>query len=95
MQKGDYVLATKYSDGDPGDAWCVGFYDRTEGDRIYVTDENGTQWRCNGYRKVGLITPEYGEWVLSISKELEASPPGSVNLWGMLGVTATPEDVND
>jgi len=28
MKHGDYVLATKYRDGDPQDHWAVGFYDR-------------------------------------------------------------------
>ncbi len=26
---GDYVLATKYHDGNPQDHWCVGFYHST------------------------------------------------------------------
>lgn len=28
VEPGDYVLATKYFDGDPADQFCVGIYDR-------------------------------------------------------------------
>jgi hypothetical protein len=41
MTKGDYVLATKWSDADPGDHWCVGFYDELKwGDRHIVLDND-------------------------------------------------------
>lgn len=95
VQVGDYVLATKYADGDPGDAWGVGFYagsfDHFGETRHLVIDNDGNQIRRGGFRRVGHITDEYGAWVLSIAKELEKSPPGSVNLWGMLGVGAVPQ----
>lgn len=84
IQQGDYVLATKWSDGDPGDHWGVGFYDRFEGRRHYVKDGNGRQIRANGFRRVGKITHEVGRWLLSAADALEASPPGTVNLWAML-----------
>ena len=29
LNKGDYVLATKYRDGDPADHFCIGYHDRT------------------------------------------------------------------
>lgn len=89
--KGDYVLATKFSDGDPGDAWAVGFYDRRDGDRHYVVDGDGQQIRGNGYRRVGLITHEFGAWLLANAAALESSPPCTVNLWGMLGELAVPD----
>ncbi|MFA5606795.1 MAG: hypothetical protein WDA07_06360 [Leucobacter sp.] len=93
IQKGDYVLATKWSDGDPGDHWGVGFYDRCdERGRHYVKDGNGTQIRANGFRRVGKITPEFGRWLLSAAAVLEASPPGTVNLWTMLADRARGED---
>jgi len=31
IKKGDYVLATKYSDGDPKDHFAVGFFDKMRG----------------------------------------------------------------
>lgn len=27
LNSGDYALATKWSDADPKDHWCVGFFD--------------------------------------------------------------------
>lgn len=92
MQKGDYVLATKYRDGDPGDNWCVGFYDHEDKGRHYVTDADGKQFRANGFRRVGSVAPDYAEWLLSNAAAFETSPPGSVNLWGMMGEFATLSD---
>ena len=51
LKKGDYVLATKFSDGNPADNWCVGFYDRKEtfgstnhpDVRHFVVDGDGKQ----------------------------------------------------
>jgi hypothetical protein len=70
---GDYVLATKYSDGDPQDHWAVGFYDRTEGDRHFIKDNAGNQLRANGFRRVGRITPTEGAWLLGKSADVERS----------------------
>lgn len=95
IQIDDYVLATKYHDGDPGDAWAVGFYAGSRGDRHLVVDSNGMQLRHSGYRRIGRITAEYGAWLLSAAQILESSPPATVNLWGMLGRRATPEESND
>jgi hypothetical protein len=81
---GDYVLATKWGDGDPGDPWAVGFYAGQSGDRHLVNDSTGASIRANGYRRVGRVTREVGAWLLSAAKELELSPPGAVNLWSML-----------
>lgn len=84
ITKGEYVLATKWSDGDPGDHWGVGFYDRLENGRHYIVDRAGQQIRGNGFRRAGRITMDVGIWLLSAAKSLEASPPGTVNLWTML-----------
>lgn len=84
ITNGEYVLATKWGDGDPGDHWGVGFYDRFENGRHYVVDSAGKQIRGNGFRRVGRITADVGRWLLSAAKSLEASPPGTVNLWTML-----------
>lgn len=79
---GDYVLATKYSDGDPGDAWALGFY---AGELDMVKDSAGNNIRGNGYRRVARIRPDVGHWLLNVAaKQLEVSPPGTVNLWTML-----------
>lgn len=84
---GDYVLATKYSDGDPGDPWALGFYagvDHREGlqDRHMVLDGQGKNIRPSGYRRVGRITTEIGNWLWSQRDELERAP-SKINLWGM------------
>jgi hypothetical protein len=87
IEIGDYVLATKYGDGDPGDMWALGFYDgvRDPQGRHYVKDSAGNQIRGNGFRRVGRIREDVGRWLLKdAAKVLERSPPGTVNLWTML-----------
>lgn len=93
---GDYVLATKYSDGDPGDPWALGFYagelnvgnDRETvkvAPRYLVNDSAGHSIRPGGFRRVARIRKDVGHWLLTIAaKQLENSPPGTVNLWTML-----------
>lgn len=41
MNKGDYVLATRWSDGDPCDPFAVGYFNGMDGDRFMVVRENG------------------------------------------------------
>lgn len=77
LQKGDYVLATKYADGDPGDQWAVGWYDRNSPngieDRHMVVDETGKQFRHNGFRRCEKITHEQGVWIADHLSDIEAS----------------------
>lgn len=84
--KGDYVFATKYADGDPGDMWALGFYDHGKNGRHWVKDGDGNQIRGNGFRKVRRIRGDVGRWLLSsgVASLLEQCPPGTVNLWAML-----------
>jgi len=74
---GDYVLATKYSDGDPQDHWCVGFFKgilpKVGGDRYEVVDAEGNLFRGNGFRRCKKITPERGVWMLKHAREIELS----------------------
>ena len=77
--KGEYVLATKYSDGDPRDHWAVGFFDRTQGDRHFIVGNDGQQLRANGFRRIGRITPEKGAWLLQNSRDIEMS---GRSVWG-------------
>lgn len=70
MKIGDYVLATKYSDGDPLDQWCVGFYHGITDPhynpvRFDVVDSGGKLFRRNGFRRCEVITREQGEWLLA------------------------------
>lgn len=87
LKKGDYVLATKWSDGDPGDQWCVGFYDGTlskvSEDRHMVVDENGKQFRGNGFRRVKKISRERGAFLLKNKEFIEF---GTRSLWGWVRV---------
>ena len=77
-QLGDYVLATKYHDGDPQDSWAVGFYDHEEG-RHYVVDSAGQQMRGNGFRRVSKISEERGALLLRNAREIELS---GRSMWG-------------
>jgi len=76
LQKGDYVLATKYVDGDPQDHWAVGFYESLtahEPPRHNIVDSNGKLFRGNGFRRVKKISAERGEWLLQNAKLIESS----------------------
>ena len=75
---GDYVLATKYSDGDPQDHWVVGFFDGVTSPhydpaRYNVVDSDGQQFRGNGFRRVEKITEETGLWLLNHVDEITQS----------------------
>ena len=78
-ESGDYVLATKWSDGDPLDQWVVGFYDKTDGrGRHCVVDASGNQMRAGGFRRVKRISRERGDWLLSNSDNIRWS---GMSLW--------------
>ena len=79
MKKGTYVLATKYSDGDPMDHWCVGFYDshtKHKPKRHLVVDNEGNNFRCNGFRVVTKISSNEGGFFISHANEIEFSDKG-------------------
>lgn len=87
LNKGDYVLATKYGDGDPGDQFSIGFYDRFQDGRHYVVDGDGKQFRGNGFRRCERIAREVGEWLVTYASFLEASQAGrpiQLNIWGLI-----------
>ena len=75
VKKGDYVLATKYRDGDPGDHFCVGFYDgfymNGDSTRHLIVDNDGNQFRRNGFRRVAKVSRERGEWIVKHLKLIE------------------------
>ena len=72
MTKGDYVLATKWSDADPGDHWCIGIYDELKwGDRHIVLDGDGVPLRRNGFRHVYPITDAEGAWMIAHMPEID------------------------
>ena len=87
---GDYVLGTKYSDGDPGDPWAVGIYAGMKDGRHVVTHHDGTPIYAKGFRRVGKITHEQGRDMLKVSRGLEGA---GGSLWAMLAA-ANKENTN-
>jgi hypothetical protein len=85
MNEGDYVLASKYDDGDPGDHYCVGFYagvyDHHGQTRHLVNDADGKPFRANGFRRCEPVTKEEGEAMIASFADLKPlevkeNPPG-------------------
>lgn len=92
MPKGSYVLGTKYDDGDPGDAWGVGYYlesfqmspDEPVRHRV-IGNDGAYLYGPKGFEVIRAgLRPDVGRWLVENAAALEKSPPGSVNLWGML-----------
>ena len=86
LQVGDYVLATKYDDGDPQDQWSVGFFNGIMQEylpaiRYDVVDEKGLSFRGNGFRKVQVISCETGKWLIDNIKNIEYSDK---SLWDLI-----------
>lgn len=89
---GDYVLASKWHDGDAKDPWAVGFYDGAAAGvngvlRHKVVDADGKSFRAGGFRRVKKITPARGKWLLENSEEIEAS---GRSVWDWLRKTMQP-----
>lgn len=81
MQKGQYIVATKYADGDPLDQFCVGFwggFTNHKPVRYIVLDAEGQPFRGNGFRRVKKITAEIGEMILQNTSKIESS---GVSVW--------------
>ena len=79
MTKGDYVLATKFSDGDPQDHWCVGWYDHENNGRHIVVDSDGNRFRYSGFRRCSKIKPEVGKALMDNARLIELS---NRSVWG-------------
>ena len=77
LSTGDYVVATVWSDGDPQDPWCVGFYvtsrDSNGGIKYLVEDSAGKLFRTDGFRRVKKISREAGSFLLANKEQLEYS----------------------
>jgi len=65
LVRGDYVLATKWSDGDPMDHFCVGLFREMLGDRFLVEDNSGQLFRRNGFRRCERIQRRTGDILVS------------------------------
>jgi hypothetical protein len=79
---GDYVLATKYEDGDPGDQWAVGWFtgmlpkgsmEDTKHWRFMVADQNGNQYRGNGFRRCEPISHDEGVYICQHQPAIDAT----------------------
>lgn len=81
MQKGDYVIATKYSDGDPYDHWFVGFYSHQTGDRHHVVDNMGKMPRQNGFRRIQKIDEPIGRWFVENKDNIHNM---TTSIWDLL-----------
>ena len=77
LEKGSYVIATKFHDGDPNDHWCVGYYrgmlPKSGGDRYEVVGGDGQLFRGNGFRRCEKISKERGEWLLKNARDIQWS----------------------
>ena len=69
IKKGDYVVATKYRDGDPGDQYAIGFYngsfDTYGQTRHLVVDNDGKDFRLNGFRRIARVSARRGTWMVN------------------------------
>ena len=73
---GDYVVATKWHDGDPGDQFCIGFYngfyDHYGSTRHLVVDSEGKNFRHNGFRRVAHVGSKRGTWMVKHLSHIDA-----------------------
>jgi hypothetical protein len=84
FKKGDYVLATKYSDGDPRDHFVVGYFrDMTWHGRFNVIDDEGDLFRHNGFRRMERIPKQIG---LTLIKEMDKIENSGIGVWDYLKI---------
>lgn len=81
MKHGDYVIATKYSDGSCKDQWCIGYFDRYENKRYYVINSEGNQFRSNGFRRCEVIEPSIAKFIIDNIDKLEHS---NISIWNYI-----------
>jgi len=75
IQVGDYVLATRWSDGDPKDPFAVGFVVSVEEEGFVVS--YGYNY-SRMFRKVKKISANRGRFILDNISEIEE---GTKSLW--------------
>jgi hypothetical protein len=82
LKKGDYVLATKWNDGDPCDHFFIGFYrEKKWGDRYIVEDSNGSLPRAGGFRRCQKISREIGNLLVKAAPIIGDIPGKSIWYW--------------
>jgi len=62
---GDYVLATKFDDGDPCDRFAVGFFREMLSDNYLVEDKNGQLFSRNGFSRCEKICQRVGNTLVA------------------------------
>lgn len=76
FEKGDLILCTHWKDGDPRDAWYVGFFshiiNEKDGIWYYVQDENGNLVK-RGFSYARKITEKQGKFLLEYRQFIEES----------------------
>lgn len=90
LKVGDYVLATKYRDGDPQDHFCVGYYAEALPpidpllSCYLVVDESGMPFRASGFRRVQRISRRRGAWLISHLPLIESAARAGCkrSVWG-------------
>ena len=95
LKIGDYVLATKYSDADPGDNWAVGWLNEMRDEMFFVGNAETHSFRHGGFRACKKIPAYLGEWLLANAAMLESSPPGSINLLKMTDTVRNNNEVSE
>lgn len=68
VSEGDYVLGTRWGDGEGWDPWFVGFFHGRDAGRWIVTDGKDYRFRA---RRVEPITREEGDYILARAKYIE------------------------
>lgn len=80
LPPGTYVLASKWSDGDPCDPFALGILGDPYFGRHLVYDLEGKCIYGGGFRKIREITPEQADKVWPILQTI-SDVPGSPSIW--------------
>ena len=90
---GDYVLATKYSDGDPRDHFYVGFVSGyTWHHRYMIVDNDGNNQRHNGFRRVEKLTEDEGRQLVELMP-LFGDQRGPSVWWHLANIRGTGQEL--
>jgi len=81
LKEGDYVLATKYNDGDPHDQFAIGFFSGMMSDRFLVVDGNGQRFRYSGFRRCERISEKIGNALVKLTPIISDKPGKSLWYW--------------
>lgn len=94
VEVGEYVLATKYEDGDPCDHFYVGFVSGyTNHGRYLVCDNDGVNQRANGFRRAEVISAEEGAKLVALMPYI--GDKHGKSLWWHLGKIRGEENPHD